>query len=65
MQNAMQYTVIIKPNGKVHVVVNDRGEVPCERAEDVANSLGEVQETEFLPDTSSYVEKHLDLGENE
>jgi len=64
MNELMQYMVIIKPDGQVHVVVKDRGEVPCERAEDIAYALGEVEETEILPDTTSE-DKHLDIGDDE
>lgn len=65
MQDSMSYMVVIKPDGKVHVVVKDRGAVPCEKAEDIASALGEVQETEILPDTRDDVRGYLNIGDDE
>lgn len=50
MQDKMTYMVVIKPDGKAHVVVLDRGRVDCGRSEEVASEMGDVLETEILPE---------------
>jgi len=64
MQDKMTYMVVIKPDGKTHIVVLDRGVVDCARAEEVAHALGEVTSNEVLPDARTLQESDLDQGED-
>lgn len=63
MQDSMRYMVVIKPDGKAHVVVLDRGAIDCERAEEIAAALGDIEAQEIVPDEDNDVlrDTHLDL----
>lgn len=56
MKDKMEYMVVIKPDGRTLISVLSRGDGECSRIENLGVNLGEVLNTEVIPDSDCLVD---------